>query len=212
MVGFVVYFILIGMFYYCMREVKEVLVSFGKYMYFIVFYWFMIIVFIIIMRIGEVLFVDGSVISVLVLLLWMVYVLFVVWFGRNRNMDEILYVGLVVLVVMVGKLFLFDLLEVLMMIRVVLFLIVGSIGIVILRMFFLKEEKWEEGNLCMDCFFYYFLLIVIVLLYFVVVFWCRWSVVCLVVFELICIFIIFLVEFKLFVVKENVLLYLKVDG
>ncbi|CEY40198.1 Predicted membrane protein [Streptococcus pneumoniae] len=124
-----------------MREAKEVLASFGKYMYSIVLYWFMIIVFITITRIGEVLSADGSVISVSVSLLWMVYALFAVWFGRNRNMDEILYAGLVVLVVTVGKLFLLDLPEVSMMIRAVLFLIVGSIGIVISRMFFSKEEK-----------------------------------------------------------------------
>lgn len=56
-------------------------------------------------------------------------------------MNEILYAGLIVLVVTVGKLFLLDLPEVSMMIRAVLFLIVGSIGIVISRMFFSKEEK-----------------------------------------------------------------------
>ena len=133
--GFVAHLILIGTFYYCMREAKEVLASFGKYMYSIVLYWFMIIVFITITRIGEVLSTDGSVISVSVSLLWMVYALFAVWFGRNRNMNEILYAGLVVLVVTVGKLFLLDLPEVSMMIRAVLFLIVGSIGIVISRMF-----------------------------------------------------------------------------
>ena len=38
-----------------------------------------------------------------------------VW--KNRNMNEILYAGLVVLVVTVGKLFLLDLPEVSMMIR-----------------------------------------------------------------------------------------------
>ncbi|MBK5495663.1 DUF2339 domain-containing protein [Bacillus sp. TH13] len=139
--GFVAHLILIGTFYYCMRHAKEVLASFGKYMYSIVLYWFMIIVFITITRIGEVLSTDGSVISVSVSLLWMVYALFAVWFGRNRNMNEILYAGLVVLVVTVGKLFLLDLPEVSMMIRAVLFLIVGSIGIVISRMFFSKEEK-----------------------------------------------------------------------
>lgn len=56
-------------------------------------------------------------------------------------MNEILYAGLVVLVVTIGKLFLLDLPEASMMIRAVLFLIVGSIGIVISRMFFSKEEK-----------------------------------------------------------------------
>ena len=124
-----------------MREAKEVLASFGKYMYSIVLYWFMIIVFITITRIGEVLSADGSVISVSVSLLWMVYALFAVWFGRNRNMNEILYAGLVVLVVTVGKLFLLDLPEVSMMIRAVLFLIVGSIGIVISRMFSRRKSE-----------------------------------------------------------------------
>jgi uncharacterized membrane protein len=139
--GFVAHIILIGTFYYCMIQAKEVLASFGKYVYSMALYWLMVIVFITITRIGEVLSTDGSIISVSVSLLWMVYALFAVWFGRNRQMNEILYAGLVVLVVTVGKLFLLDLPEVSMMIRAVLFLIVGSIGIVISRMFFSKEEK-----------------------------------------------------------------------
>lgn len=128
-----------------MRQAKEVLASFGKYMYSIALYWFMVIVFITITRIGEVLSTDGSIISVSVSLLWMVYALFAVWLGRNKNMNEILYAGLVVLVVTIGKLFLLDLPEVSMMIRAVLFLIVGSIGIVISRMFFSKEENEKKA-------------------------------------------------------------------
>lgn len=139
--GFVAHIILIGTFYYCMIQAKEMLASLGKYVYSIALYSLMVIVFITITRIGEVLSTDGSIISVSVSLLWMVYALFAVWFGRYRQMNEILYAGLVVLVVTVGKLFLLDLPEVSMMIRAVLFLIVGSIGIVISRMFFSKEEK-----------------------------------------------------------------------
>ncbi|PFX97679.1 hypothetical protein COL41_04530 [Bacillus mycoides] len=139
--GFVAHIILIGTFYYSMIQAKEVLASLGKYVYSIALYSLMVIVFITITRIGEVLSTDGSIISVSVSLLWMVYALFAVWFGRYRQMNEILYAGLVVLVVTVGKLFLLDLPEVSMMIRAVLFLIVGSIGIVISRMFFSKEEK-----------------------------------------------------------------------
>jgi uncharacterized membrane protein len=139
--GFVAHIILIGTFYYCMIQAKEVLASLGKYVYSIALYSLMVIVFITITRIGEVLSTDGSIISVSVSLLWMVYALFAVWFGRYRQMNEILYAGLVVLVVTVGKLFLLDLPEVSMMIRAVLFLIVGSIGIIISRMFFSKEEK-----------------------------------------------------------------------
>lgn len=139
--GFVAHIILIGTFYYCMIRAKEVLASLGKYVYSIALYSLMVIVFITITRIGEVLSTDGSIISVSVSLLWMVYALFAVWFGRYRQMNEILYAGLVVLVVTVGKLFLLDLPEVSMMSRAVLFLIVGSIGIVISRMFFSKEEK-----------------------------------------------------------------------
>lgn len=139
--GFVAHIILIGTFYYCMIQAKEVLAILGKYVYSIALYSLMVIVFITITRIGEVLSTDGSIISVSVSLLWMVYALFAVWFGRYRQMNEILYAGLVVLVVTVGKLFLLDLPEVSMMIRAVLFLIVGSIGIVISRMFFSKEEK-----------------------------------------------------------------------
>ena len=172
-----------------MRQAKDVLASFGKYLYSIALYWFMVIVFITITRIGEVLSTDGSIISVSVSLLWMVYALFAVWLGRNKHMNEILYAGLIVLVVTIGKLFLLDLPEVSMMIRAVLFLIVGSIGIVISRMFFSKEEK--EGNPYPDCLFHYFLLIVTVSLYFAVVFWRRRSVACPVVFGLICTFTIF---------------------
>lgn len=139
--GFVAHLILIGTFYYCMKQAKDVLMSFGKYVYSIALYSFMVIVFVTITRVGEVLSTDGSIISVPVSLLWMVYALFAVWLGRNRKMNEILYAGLVVLVVTIGKLFLLDLPEVSMMIRAVLFLIVGSIGIVISRMFFSKEEK-----------------------------------------------------------------------
>ena len=60
-------------------------------------------------------------------------------------MNEILYAGLVVLVVTIGKLFLLDLPEVSMMIRAVLFLIVGSIGIVISRMFFSKRMRRRQS-------------------------------------------------------------------
>ncbi|KAA0761330.1 DUF2339 domain-containing protein [Bacillus sp. SH5-2] len=139
--GFVAHLILIGTFYYCMKQSKEVLISFGKYVYSIALYSFMVLVFVTITRIGEVLSTDGSIISVSVSLLWMIYALFAVWLGRNKSMNEILYAGLVVLVVTIGKLFLLDLPEVSMMIRAVLFLIVGSIGIVISRMFFSKEDK-----------------------------------------------------------------------
>ncbi|KFN03807.1 DUF2339 domain-containing protein [Bacillus clarus] len=139
--AFVAHLILVGTFYYGMVKAKQMLVSFGKYVYSIALYGFMVIVFITITRVGEVFSTGGSVISVSVSLLWMVYALFAVWFGRNRNMDEVLYAGLVVLVVTVGKLFFLDLPEVSMMIRAVLFLIVGGIGIVISRMFFSKEKE-----------------------------------------------------------------------
>ncbi|MEH7462462.1 DUF2339 domain-containing protein, partial [Bacillus thuringiensis] len=90
--------------------------------------------------IGEVLSTDGSIISVFVSLLWMIYALVSVWFGRNRGMNKILYAGLVGLVVTVIKLFFLDLPEVSMMIRAVLFLLIGGLGIVISRMFFSKEK------------------------------------------------------------------------
>ena len=86
-----------------MRQAKDVLASFGKYLYSIALYWFMVIVFITITRIGEVLSTDGSIISVSVSLLWMVYALFAVWLGRNKHMNEILYAGLIVLVVTIGS-------------------------------------------------------------------------------------------------------------
>ncbi|HEK9101149.1 DUF2339 domain-containing protein [Bacillus pfraonensis] len=138
--AFVAHFILLGTFYYGMMRVKPMLQQFGKHVYSITLYGFMILVFITITRIGEVLSTNGSIISVSVSLLWMIYALVAVWFGRNRGMTEILYAGLVVLVVTVSKLFFLDLPEVSMMIRAVLFLLVGGLGIVISRMFFSKEK------------------------------------------------------------------------
>ncbi|MEH6890270.1 DUF2339 domain-containing protein [Bacillus sp. JJ864] len=138
--AFVAHLILVGTFYYGMMKVKPMLQHFGKYVYSITLYGFMMLVFITITRIGEVLSTDGSIISVFVSLLWMIYALVSVWFGRNRGMNEILYAGLVVLVVTVIKLFFLDLPEVSMMIRAVLFLLIGGLGIVISRMFFSKEK------------------------------------------------------------------------
>ncbi|WP_410984604.1 DUF2339 domain-containing protein [Bacillus cereus] len=138
--AFVAHLILVGTFYYGMLKVKPMLQHFGKYVYSITLYGFMVLVFITITRIGEVLSTDGSIISVPVSLLWMIYALVSVWFGRNRGMNEILYAGLVVLVVTVSKLFFLDLPEVSMMIRAVLFLLIGGLGIVISRMFFSKEK------------------------------------------------------------------------
>ena len=212
--GFVAHIILIGTFYYCMIQAKEVLASLGKYVYSIALYSLMVIVFITITRIGEVLSTDGSIISVSVSLLWMVYALFAVWFGRYRQMNEILYAGLVVLVVTVGKLFLLDLPEVSMMIRAVLFLIVGSIGIVISRMFFSKEGEVRKRQSLygLPFFLLYLLPIVTASLYLAVVFCLRRSVACPVVFGLSCTFTIFSADPWLFVMKENALLYPKEDG
>ncbi|MGG0513094.1 DUF2339 domain-containing protein [Bacillus pseudomycoides] len=138
--AFVAHFILLGTFYYGMMRVKPMLQHFGKHVYSITLYGFMALVFITITRIGEVLSTSGSIISIPVSLLWMIYALVSVWFGRNRRMNEILYAGLVVLVVTVSKLFFLDLPEVSMMIRAVLFLLIGGLGIVISRMFFSKEK------------------------------------------------------------------------
>ncbi|MBO1626962.1 DUF2339 domain-containing protein [Bacillus cereus] len=138
--AFVAHLILVGTFYYGMMKVKPMLKRFGKYVYSMTLYSFMVLVFITITRIGEVLSTDGSIISVPVSLAWMIYALVSVWFGRNRGMNEILYAGLVVLVVTVSKLFFLDLPEVSMMIRAVLFLLIGGLGIVISRMFFSKEK------------------------------------------------------------------------
>ena len=138
--AFVAHLILVGTFYYGMMKVKPMLQHFGKYVYSFMLYGFMVLVFIMITRIGEVLSTDGSIISVFVSLLWMIYALVSVWFGRNRGMNEILYAGLVVLVVTVIKLFFLDLPEVSMMIRAILFLLIGGLGIVISRMFFSKEK------------------------------------------------------------------------
>ncbi|PEE40755.1 DUF2339 domain-containing protein [Bacillus pseudomycoides] len=138
--SFVAHFILLGTFYYGMMRAKPMLQHFGKHVHSITLYGFMVLVFITITRIGEVLSTSGSIISVPVSLLWMIYALVSVWFGRNRRMNEILYAGLVVLVVTVSKLFFLDLPEVSMMIRAVLFLLIGGLGIVISRMFFSKEK------------------------------------------------------------------------
>lgn len=138
--AFIAHLLLIGTFYYGMQQVKQTLQHFGKYVYSIALYSFMILTFITITRIGEAISTNGSVINVSVSLLWMIYALASVWFGRSRRMNEILYTGLAVLVVTVGKLFFLDLPEVSMMIRAILFLLIGGIGIIISRMFFSKEK------------------------------------------------------------------------
>ena len=194
-----------------MRQAKDVLASFGKYVYSIALYWFMVIVFITITRIGEVLSTDGSIISVSVSLLWMVYALFAVWLGRNKNMNEILYAGLVVLVVTIGKLFLLDLPEVSMMIRAVLFLIVGSIGIVISRMFSQKKRMRRRQSISGLPFSLF-----LINRYSLTIFRCcilTQTKCCLSSRIWIDLYVHnFSAEPKLFVVKENALLYPKVDG
>lgn len=161
--AFVAHLILIGTFYYGMIKAKQMLQHFGKRVYSITLYGFMVLVFITITRIGELLSTNGSIISVSVSLFWMIYALILVWFGRNRRMNEILYAGLVVLVVTVGKLFFLDLPEVSMLIRAILFLLVGGLGIVISRMFFSKKNSSDKKAIHLGLLFYCFFSEILVL-------------------------------------------------
>ena len=109
------------------------------------FYSFMFILFIFFTKIGGAVSEDSDVNSLIISFLWMVYASLTIWYGRLKNTiaifrkNEMIYIGLVVLFITVGKLFLIDLVMVSMTIRAILFLIIGVIGVGISRLFFINK-------------------------------------------------------------------------
>lgn len=111
------------------------------------FYWFMFVIFITITKVGSILFDNSDFNSLTVSFLWMLYATASVWFGRSQKgkkiftKNEIVLIGLLTLIITVGKLFFIDLPFVSMTIRAILFLIVGAIGVGISRLFFTKNTS-----------------------------------------------------------------------
>lgn len=114
-----------------------------RYQFFV--YGIMMIVFITLTKVGYAMTNDLDVNQVIVSFIWMIYASFAIGYGRNIKVhniflrNEIIYIGLVVLFITVGKLFFVDLQTVSMTVRAILFLIIGSIGVGISRMFFIKR-------------------------------------------------------------------------
>ncbi|WP_042347465.1 DUF2339 domain-containing protein [Bacillus massiliigorillae] len=108
-------------------------------------YGIMCIVFVTLTKIGYAVTNDWDVNQVIVSFIWMVYASCTIGFGRTTKVhnlfskNEIIYIGLAVLFITVGKLFFIDLQTVSMTIRAILFLIIGSIGVGISRLFFIKK-------------------------------------------------------------------------
>ncbi|MEH6940252.1 DUF2339 domain-containing protein [Bacillus sp. JJ722] len=117
----------------------------SKIRYQIFVYVIMMIAFITLTKVGYAITNDVDVNQVIVSIIWMVYASFAIGYGRTLKVrtifarNEIIYIGLVVLFITVGKLFFVDLQTVSMTIRAILFLIIGSIGVGISRLFFIMK-------------------------------------------------------------------------
>lgn len=144
-IAFFTHLLLIATFVFILYKSSQVMVSKTKDGYKAFFYSFMILLFIVVTKIGGAVSDDADVNSLTISFLWMVYASASIWYGRLKNTqavfskNEIIYIGLVVLFITVGKLFLIDLGMVSMTIRAILFLIIGAIGVGISRMFFVKK-------------------------------------------------------------------------
>ncbi|MGM9944114.1 MAG: DUF2339 domain-containing protein [Lysinibacillus sp.] len=144
-VAFFTHLLLIATFVFILYKSSQVMVSKSKEGYKAFFYSFMMLLFIVVTKMGGAVSDDADVNSLTISFLWMVYASAAIWYGRLKKTqavfrkNEIIYIGLVVLFITVGKLFLIDLVMVSMTIRAILFLIIGAIGVGISRMFFVKK-------------------------------------------------------------------------
>ena len=144
-VAFFTHLLLIATFVFILYKSSQVIVSKTKNGYKAFFYIFMLLLFIVVTKIGGAVSDDADVNSLTISFFWMVYASVSIWYGRLKNThavfskNEIIYIGLAVLVITVGKLFLIDLGMVSMTIRAILFLIIGAIGVGISRMFIVKK-------------------------------------------------------------------------
>ena len=144
-IAFFTHLLLIASFAFLLYKTANVLTGKSKASYQFIFYSFMMLLFIVLTKTGGAVSDEADVNSLTISFLWMLYASASIWYGRIPNTqaifnkNEIIYVGLVVLFITVGKLFFFDLGMVSMTIRAILFLIIGSIGVGISRMFFVKK-------------------------------------------------------------------------
>ncbi|WP_019241557.1 MULTISPECIES: DUF2339 domain-containing protein [Bacillus] len=143
--AFLAHILIIVTFAYGIYKAGSVVVKQSKLGYQLWFYVFMLLVFIVLTKSGGVISDDSDINSFTISFLWMIYASMAVWYGRMKKTmaiftkNEIIYIGLIVLSITVGKLFLLDLVVVSMTIRATLFLVIGAIGVGISRMFFIKK-------------------------------------------------------------------------
>ncbi|MGM9945231.1 MAG: DUF2339 domain-containing protein [Lysinibacillus sp.] len=109
-------------------------------------YVFLVVLFFSLTKLAGALSDYGDINSLVISFVWMIYASCLIWYGRNKVIQQIFtryeltYIGLFVLCITVGKLFLFDLQLVSLTVRAFLFLIIGGIGVGISRMFFMKNK------------------------------------------------------------------------
>jgi len=143
--AFFTHMLLIATFGFILYKAANIVLSKTALGYKVFFYCFMLLLFIVLTKTGGAISNDGDVNSLAISFFWMLYASVAIWYGRLKNTlavfsrNEIIYIGLVVLFITVGKLFLVDLVMVSMTIRAILFLIIGAIGVGISRMFFMKK-------------------------------------------------------------------------
>ena len=143
--AFFTHLLLIATFAIVLFTTANALIKKSKAGYQVFFYIFMLLLFIVLTKAGGAVSDDSDVNSLTISFLWMLYASAAIWYGRLQNTqtifnrNEVIYIGLVVLFITVGKLFFLDLGMVSMTIRAILFLIIGSIGVGISRMFFVKK-------------------------------------------------------------------------
>ncbi len=143
--AFFTHLLLIATFVFILYKTSNFVLSKTKAGYKAFFFSFMMLLFIVLTKTGGAVSDDGDFNSLTISFLWMVYASAAIWYSRLKNTmtvfnkNEIIYIGLVVLVITVGKLFFIDLVMVSMTIRAILFLIIGAIGVGISRMFFVKK-------------------------------------------------------------------------
>lgn len=142
---FFAHMLLVASFAFLLYKVRKDIMDKSSTLYKALFYSFMFILFIFFTKIGGAVSEDSDVNSLIISFLWMVYASLTIWYGRLKNTiaifrkNEMIYIGLVVLFITVGKLFLIDLVMVSMTIRAILFLIIGAIGVGISRLFFINK-------------------------------------------------------------------------
>ncbi|UOY91533.1 DUF2339 domain-containing protein [Ectobacillus sp. JY-23] len=84
---------------------------------------------------------DFSIRQLVISSFWMIYALALVFYGNTKTEKMATYIGLIVIGITIIKLFFVDLFSVSLAIRSVLFIIVGTIGIFVSRVFYTKQKE-----------------------------------------------------------------------